>query len=191
MLSLHRNRGGGGLARRRGRPRDTIVGPDLQGSSALSPGAATVELLPIEDALDPPLPEAVPVLLSPGMSELAPALALSLGPQYAVQTDGSGEWGVMVVGPLGAAGIAFLRASHRHMRLLVVDRRWASSQPNEAVLHLEAGADGYLSSPLVAEVASHIKALVRRSLANTPTRPVPTGEGSVVGSATVRATSPR
>lgn len=178
MLSLHRNRGGGGLARRRCRPRETVADLGSQGASALSPPAATVELVPTEDALDPPPPEAVPVLLSPGLSELAPALALSLGPEYAVQTDGSEDWGVMVVGPLGAAGIAFLRASHRHMRLLVVDRRWPSSQPNEAVLHLEAGADGYLCSPLVAEVASHIKALVRRSLSNTPTKRVSAAEGS-------------
>jgi hypothetical protein len=104
----------------------------------------------------------VPVLLSPGVVELEAGLSRELGPGFSVQTEGPGADGVMVVGPLGPAAMAFLRASHPGVVLLVVDRRWHVPNPNEAVIHLEAGADGYLASPMVAEVASHVRALVRR-----------------------------
>ncbi len=103
----------------------------------------------------------VPVLLSPGVIELEPALSRELGPGFSVQTEGPGADGVMIVGPLGPAAMAFLRASHPDVVLLVVDRRWHVPDPNEAVIHLEAGADGYLASPVAAEVASHVRALVR------------------------------
>jgi hypothetical protein len=109
-----------------------------------------------------PIAPGVAVLLSPGVVDLEPALSRLLGPGFTVQGDGPGTDGVMIVGPLGPAAVAFLRASHPGVALLVVDRRWHVPNPNEAVLHLEAGADGYLASPLVAEVASHVRAQVRR-----------------------------
>jgi len=104
----------------------------------------------------------VPVLLSPGVVELEPALSRELGPGFSVETEGLGADGVMIVGPLGPAAMAFLRASHPGVVLLVVDRRSHVPNPDQAVIHLEAGADGYLASPMVAEVASHVRALVRR-----------------------------
>jgi hypothetical protein len=106
----------------------------------------------------------VPVLLSPSLVELAASLSQALGADFAVQTEGHGATGVMIVGPCGPAGIAFLRASHPRTVLLVIDRRWSVPRPAEAVIHLEAGADGYLARPLVAEVASQVRALARRSL---------------------------
>jgi hypothetical protein len=119
-----------------------------------------------EPAVDASL-DRVAVLLSVGLTELAPALSRELGPGFSVVTEGPGESGVMIVGPCGPAGVAFLRASHRGVVILVVDRRWPASRPDEAVIHLEAGADGYLSSPPVAEVASHVRALVRRATGAT------------------------
>jgi hypothetical protein len=107
---------------------------------------------------------ACPVLLSPGLAEMAPTLSDLLGPDFAVSTERVGTGGVMVTGPVGPVGVAFLSASYPGVRLLVVDRRWAGRRTGEAVLHLEAGADGYLSSPTIADVASHVQALARRSL---------------------------
>jgi len=109
--------------------------------------------------------DAVAVLLSAGLVELAPSLAQALGPGFAVGTDDRGVCRVMIVGPVGPTGVAFLRASHPGAMVLVVDRRWPSSRghPDVAVIHLEAGADGYLLSPPVAEVASHVRALARRT----------------------------
>jgi hypothetical protein len=104
-----------------------------------------------------------PVLLSPGLAEIAPTLSDLLGPDFAVSTERIGTGGVMVTGPVGPVGVAFLRASYPGVRLLVVDRRWAGRRTGEAVIHLEAGADGYLSSPTIAEVASHVQALSRRT----------------------------
>jgi DNA-binding response OmpR family regulator len=71
----------------------------------------------------------------------------------------------MIVGPVGPAGVAFLRISHPGVVLLVVDRRGYGPRPVEAVAHLDSGADGYLANPLVVEVASHVQALVRRAAA--------------------------
>jgi hypothetical protein len=107
----------------------------------------------------------VTVLLSPGLVELAPSLGQALGPGFRIETDHSGACHVLIVGPVGPAGVAFLRASHRGAALLVVDRRWPTSwtHAGEAVVHLEAGADGYLLSPPVSEVASHVRALIRRA----------------------------
>ena len=130
------------------RPNPLAVEPDR---SAVAPGGG------------------LPVLLSPGLVDLAPALAQALGGEFAVQTEGRGGEGVMVVGPSGPAGIAFLRASHPGVALLVVDRRGGRSSATEAVVHLEAGADGYLAGPPVAEVASHVRALARRRTATATT----------------------
>jgi hypothetical protein len=153
MLSLHRRHGGRDRGRHGDLSRDGRTEPEEFA------GAEGADL----DPVDPPGPAAVPVLLSPGLAELAGPLTSALGAGFRVLTDGSVNTGVMIVGPLGPVGIAFLRASHPEVVLLVVDRRWSSSQPNEAVAHLEAGADGYLASPLMAEVASHVRALARRA----------------------------
>lgn len=116
-----------------------------------------------DNGSDPSVPgSGVAVLLSPGVVEMGPALSRELGPGFSVLTDGPGVTGVMIVGPLGPAAMAFLRASHPGIGLLVVDRRWHVPRPDEAVIHLEAGADGYLACPPAAEVASHVRALARR-----------------------------
>jgi hypothetical protein len=120
---------------------------------------------PVAPAVEPkssPRPPGLSVLLSPGLAEVAPALAPALGPGFAVMTDQVVGRGIMVSGPVGPIGVAFLRASYPGVGLLIVDRRWPSRRPAEAVVHLEAGADGYLASPTVAELASHIQALARR-----------------------------
>lgn len=109
------------------------------------------------------------VLLSPGLAELAPALAAALGGGFAVTTDHMVGRGVMVTGPAGPIGVAFLWASYPGVGVLIVDRRWPRRRPAEAVAHLEAGADGYLASPTVAEVASHIQALARRTTGQATT----------------------
>jgi hypothetical protein len=153
MLSLHRRHGGRDRGRHGDLSRDGRTEPEEFA------GAEGADL----DAVDPPTRADVPVVLSPGLAELAVPLTNALGPPFRVLSDGSVNTGVMIVGPLGPVGIAFLRASHPGVVLLVVDRRWSSSQPNEAVAHLEAGADGYLASPMVAEVASHVRALARRA----------------------------
>jgi hypothetical protein len=105
----------------------------------------------------------VAVLLSPGLMDLATPLSEALGPGYSVATEGLGWSGVMIVGPVGPAGVSFLRISHPGVVLLVVDRRGYGPRPIEAVAHLDAGADGYLANPLVVEVASHVQAMVRRA----------------------------
>jgi len=105
----------------------------------------------------------VSVLLSPGLAELAPGVAAALGAEFAVTTDRLVGRGIMVTGPVGPIGVAFLQASYPGTGLLIVDRRWPHRRPAEAVVHLEAGADGYLASPTVAELASHIQALARRT----------------------------
>ncbi|MDQ1356344.1 MAG: hypothetical protein QOG44_717 [Acidimicrobiaceae bacterium] len=110
--------------------------------------------------------DGVPVLLSPGLVDLAGPLSAALGPGFAVETEGLGWSGVMIVGPVGPPGVSFLRISHPGVVLLVVDRRGYGPRSIEAVAHLDAGADGYLASPPVAEVASHVQALVRRASAN-------------------------
>ncbi len=158
MMTFHRKRGG----------RDKGRGHDPYRDSPPE-NAAEAEL----DLSDGEQVAAVAVLLSPGLVELAPSLTQALGGGFSVRTDGPCTSGVMIFGPVGPAGVAFLRASHPGVVLLVIDRRWPSSQPAEAVTHLEAGADGYLSSPLVAEVASHVRALVRRADHNGLTAPVP------------------
>ncbi len=122
---------------------------------------------------DPPIDEAppavphqaggVPVLLSPGLVDLAAPLSQALGPGFSVETEGLGWSGVMLVGAVGATGVRFLRISHPGVVLLVVDRRGYGHRPIDAVTHLDAGADGYLANPPVAEVASHVQALVRRA----------------------------
>ena len=151
MMTLRRSRG------RRDKGRGWDPCRDSLADEALMP-AAKAGPDPVGDERAP----AVTVLLSPGLAELAPSLAHALGPDFSVRTEGRSEGGVMIVGPVGPTGIAFLRASHPKAVLLVIDRRWPSSQPAEAVNHLEAGADGYLCSPPLAEVASHVRALARR-----------------------------
>jgi hypothetical protein len=137
---------------------------------------------PGNDRTPPVVPDhdAVVVLLSPGLVDIAVLLAEVLGPGFVVQSDGPGASGVMLVGPLGPVGVAFLRVSHPGVVLLVVDRRGSGSHAVEAVAHLEAGADGYLANPPVAEVASHVQALARRRrpaatapAATTPATAVP------------------
>jgi hypothetical protein len=99
----------------------------------------------------PPEPAAgLPVLLSPGLAELAPGLAQILGPEFEVSTEHVGQCRVLMTGPVGLAGVAFLRASYPSTGLLVVDRRWPGRRPGEAVIVLDAGADGYLCSPSLA-----------------------------------------
>lgn len=105
----------------------------------------------------------ISVLLSPGLAEMAPALAHVLGSEFDVTTEAVRAHGVMITGPVGPVGVAFLRASYPGIGLLVVDRRWPGRRPTEAVVHLEAGADGYLSNPTIVEVASHVLVLTRRS----------------------------
>jgi hypothetical protein len=109
------------------------------------------------------LPVGVAVLLSPGLADMAAPLMQALGAGFVVETDGPGVSGVMIIGPAGPAGLGFLRASHPGVVLLVVDRRGSGPRPAEAVAHLEAGADGYLANPPIAEVASHVRALARRA----------------------------
>jgi hypothetical protein len=108
-------------------------------------------------------PAGVIVLLSPGLTDLALPLQEALGSGFTVQTAGTGGRGVMIVGPVGAAGVALLRVSYPGVVLLVLDRRGRGPRSADAVVHLEAGADGYLASPPVAEVASHVRALARRA----------------------------
>ena len=130
---------------------------------------STLQFTDPDSALDgdgtsdaPGQPAPVSVLLSPGLAELAPALSRALGSEFAVTTDRIGRRGVMLTGPVGPAGVAFLRASYPGVGLLVVDRRWSGRRAGEVVINLEAGADGYLTSPSVAEMASHVTALARR-----------------------------
>jgi hypothetical protein len=107
-------------------------------------------------------PKAVTVWLSPGLAEMAPALTSILGGDFTVTTDHHSGAGVMLSGPVGPAGVAFLRACYPRYGLLIVDRRWGGRRSSEVVISLEAGADGYLTSPSTLEVASHVQALARR-----------------------------
>jgi DNA-binding response OmpR family regulator len=68
----------------------------------------------------------------------------------------------MLTGPVGPAGVAFLRICYPKAALLVIDRRGRPGRSSAVVDNLEAGADGYLTSPTLAEVASHVQALARR-----------------------------
>ena len=104
----------------------------------------------------------IPVLLSAGMAEMAPALSAALGAGFDVTTEPRSARGVMLTGPVGPAGVAFLRVCYPQAALLVIDRRWRAARSNEVVVNLEAGADGYLANPTLAEVASHVQALARR-----------------------------
>lgn len=104
----------------------------------------------------------IPVLLSAGLAEMAPTLSRALGPSFEVTTEPRSDRGVMLTGPVGPAGVAFLRVCYPQAALLVIDRRWRAGRSNEVVVNLEAGADGYLTGPTLAEVASHIQALARR-----------------------------
>ena len=121
------------------------------------PGAARAKVVPAEAA------PGISVLLSPGLAEISPSLSRVLGPEFDVTTERVRVGGIMITGPVGPVGVAFLRASYPGVGLLIVDRRWPSRRPSEAVVHLEAGADGYLSSPSIVEVASHVLALTRRT----------------------------
>jgi hypothetical protein len=125
---------------------------DQAASEALPSRNVDASPWPPEPQLEPDVATApaVTVVLSPGLVELAPGLSRTLGPGFSVTTDAVGAHGVMLVGPVGPAGVALLRASHPGVLLLVVDRRGRSLGTNEAVEYLEAGADGYLSNPVLA-----------------------------------------
>jgi hypothetical protein len=114
----------------------------------------------------------VTVSVAAALRRLLGPLEPSLGAGYRLVTDDLDGSNVAVVGAVGAAELQRLRRCHPRPALLVVDPR-TGYDTTEAVAYLDAGADGYLRTATVGEVAAHVRALSRsaaRSPAHGPRR---------------------
>jgi DNA-binding NarL/FixJ family response regulator len=105
-------------------------------------------------------PAPVLVSLSAGVHERLAGLAEALGRGTEVVVDEPQRSAVMIVGGIGPAGTAFLRARYPHAHLVVLDHH--ARVAGGAAAYLDAGADAYLSGASVGEVAAHVRALLRR-----------------------------
>jgi hypothetical protein len=120
----------------------------------------------------------VPVSVSSGVDERLPGLGDALGRGIDVVVDEPSRSAVMIVGAIGPAGVAFLRARYPSARVLVLDH-YAAAEMRAASGYLDAGADAYLTSASLGEVAAHVRALLRRPRPGTaPGTTPPGGEGT-------------
>ncbi|HVM67081.1 MAG TPA: hypothetical protein VMU14_19590 [Acidimicrobiales bacterium] len=114
------------------------------------------------------------VSLSPGVHERLSGLEAALGAGADVVVGEPQRSTVLVVGAVGPAGAAFLRARYPSANLVVLDHHAADA----AAAYLDAGADAYLAGAPLDEVAAHIRAVLRRPRATT----VPLGaDGEAAG----------
>ena len=111
---------------------------------------------PISDSTAP----VTVVSLSAGLGYLAASLASILGAEFTVCVDGHDGADVVVVGPVGTAGVAVLALRYRMAGLVVVVPGRVDA--TAAVAYLDAGADDFVATGSVVELAAHIVAVGRR-----------------------------
>ncbi|MEY2460934.1 MAG: hypothetical protein QOG30_2764 [Acidimicrobiaceae bacterium] len=104
---------------------------------------------------------AVRVRITEGLAPIAAAVAERLGPGFEVTVGSPTGGSIAVVAALGREATAFVHAQHPDALLLVV-KRGATGHDDGAADYLNAGADQFLASGSLDEVALHIRALARR-----------------------------
>jgi hypothetical protein len=118
------------------------------------------------------------VSVSPGVHERLAGLGAAVGAGADVVVGEPQRSTVLVVGAVGPAGAAFLRARYPTANLVVLDHHAPAA--GAAAAYLDAGADAYLVGASLDEVAAHIRAVLRRPRA-TRLSPGPNGDGEAVG----------
>ena len=104
-------------------------------------------------------PPGVTVSVSQGVRERLAGLPPALGSTVEVVVGDPQRAAVIIVGAIGPAGAAFLRARYPAARLMVLGH-YATG--GEGIGYLDAGADAYLAGATLDEVAAHVRALLRR-----------------------------
>jgi hypothetical protein len=103
----------------------------------------------------------ISVHVSEGLAPIAVDIAERLGPGFDVTVGPPAGGNVAVLAALGREAIAFFHARHPDTVFLVV-KRGATGHDDGATDYLDAGADQFLASGSIDEVALHIRALARR-----------------------------
>jgi hypothetical protein len=101
------------------------------------------------------------VRVSEGLAPVAADIATRLGPGFDVTVGAPTHDSVAVVAALGREAIAFVHGQHPDAVLLVV-KRGATGHDDEPADYLDAGADQFLESGSLDEIAVYIRALSRR-----------------------------
>jgi hypothetical protein len=115
----------------------------------------------------------VTVSVSQGVHERLAGLPQALGPAVEVAVGDPHRAAVILVGAIGPAGAAFLRARYPAARLMVLGQcaTGADGAPGApgapASAYLDAGADAYVAGASLAEIAAHVRALLRRPSGGT------------------------
>ncbi|MCU1454272.1 MAG: hypothetical protein JWN46_2418 [Acidimicrobiales bacterium] len=130
-----------------------------------SPGAA-VPGPPAAPLIAPVLPSGhqTQVTLLGGLASLGPGIEFTSGGQLACNDVLDERTQILAVEPCSPDELRELRARHRNVSLVVIDRREAASARMMAAC-LAAGADAYVSSGETRVVTAHLEALARRRAA--------------------------